>query len=185
LLVEMLAQVALQGGYRHTAKAGRNRFRVAGLDVLIENFFRVNEHQRAGSAEAHAAGAANEGVFTGRGNGFGQFVTELIRMLAEAAGTHANVDLVIELRVFGADGLGNLFEFFEGHSTAHLSSCSSICSPLIWPQSSPSVRTTGARPHAPTQRAVMRLIFPSVVVWPWGTPRRFSAAATSLSVPLM
>src|ERR1700733_2689947 len=106
-------------------------------------------------------------------------------MLAETAGAHADVDLVVVFGVFGAGGFGDLFELFECHSTAHLSSCSSICSPVIWPCSSPSTRTTGARPQAPTQRAVMRLMLPSLVVSPCGIPRRFSAEATSLSVPLI
>ncbi len=60
-------------------------------------------------------------------------VLQLVGVLAQAAGAHADVDLVVELRVFGADGFGNLFKLFDGHSTAHLSSCSSICSPVIWP----------------------------------------------------
>ena len=92
----------------------------------------------------------------------------LIGVLAEAAGAHADVDLIVVFGVFRAGRFGNLIKLFDGHSTAHLSSCSSICSPVIWPTSSPSVSTTGARPQAPTQRAVMRLMLPSLVVCPCG-----------------
>ena len=47
------------------------------------------------------------------------------------------------------------------------------------------ISTTGARLHAPTQRAVIRLICPSFVVCPVGIPSFFSAARIRLSAPLI
>ena len=50
LLIEMLTQVALQGRQRLGPQAGRNSISVAGLDVLIEDFFGVHQDQRPGGA---------------------------------------------------------------------------------------------------------------------------------------
>ena len=100
--------------------------------------------------------------------GLDQRVFQLVRALAGAGQVHADVDLVVVFLVLLLDVLGDLFELFDCHSTAHLSSCSSICSPVISPATSPSHRTTGARLQAPTQRAVIRLILPSLVVCPCG-----------------
>ena len=117
-------------------------------------------------AGPHASGAAHQ-HFLARGLGrLHQRLAQLLRALACAGQVHAHVHFVVELGVLGAYAFRYLFELFDCHSTAHLSSCSSICSAVTSPATSPSHSTTGARLQAPTQRAVIRLIFPSLVVWP-------------------
>ena len=56
-----------------------------------------------------------------------QSIFQLVRVLAEAARAHADIHFVVELRIFNANGFCDLIELFECHSTAHLSSCSSMC----------------------------------------------------------
>ncbi len=166
LLVKVLAQVALQLLDRFAAQVLHDLLCIFGTDMLIERFFRIHQNQRSGRAQPHAAGAAHKNIFALRLRLLFERSLQRVGVLAQAAGAHADVDLVVELVVFGSGGLRDLVQFFERHSTAHLSSCSIICACVIWPTSSPSVSTTGARPQAPTQRAVVRLMFPSLVVSP-------------------
>ena len=48
LLVEMVAQVALQLGNRVSTEAADNRFGVLRLDMLVERFFRVDQNEWSG-----------------------------------------------------------------------------------------------------------------------------------------
>ena len=78
-----------------------------------KRLFRINQHQWPGSAQTHASGAAHKGLFAGCFDGLRQCIFQLIGVLAEAAGSHAYVDLMIELRIFEANGFLDLFQFFD------------------------------------------------------------------------
>jgi len=52
LLIEVLAQVALQLGDGLAAQAGGNGFRITGFHVLIKNFFGIDKNERAGGARS-------------------------------------------------------------------------------------------------------------------------------------
>src|ERR1017187_7526895 len=151
----------------------------------VEVLLGVDADQGPGGAGSHAAGLAHQHLFAGSLSGLHQRILELVGALAHAGQVHADIHFEIVFCVFKVDAFRYLFKLFNRHSTAHLSSCSIICSPDISPATSPSERTTGARLQAPTQRAVIRLICPFLVVCPWGMPRCFSAASISLSAPLM
>ena len=106
-------------------------------------------------------------LFARRLGGLYQRVPQLVGALAQRRPVSMHTLISWSYFAFSCrTRFGNLFELFDCHSTAHLSSCSSICSLVISPATSPSDSTTGARPQAPTQRAVIRLILPSLVVWP-------------------
>ena len=63
LLVEVLAQVALQTHHRLAAQAIGNGLGIAGFHVLIECLVGIDANQRAGGAGSHAPSAANECAF--------------------------------------------------------------------------------------------------------------------------
>ena len=164
LKVEVLVEVALQLGDGCSAEAGDDGVSVGVADVAIESLVGIDADERAGGAGAHASGAANQHFFAGGVSGRNQGFAQLVSPLAGAGKVQADVDFVVVFCVFEGNAFGYLFQFFDGHSTAHLSSCASICSLVTSPETAPSDSTTGARLQAPTQRAVMRLMLPSLVV---------------------
>ena len=166
LQVEVLVQIALQVGYRFAAQAGHNGLGVAGIHMVIKGLLGIDSHQRAGGARPHAAGFPEEHFLAAGRDRRAERVLQLVRVLAQARQVHADVHFKIEFLVLLGDAFRYLFELFDRHSTAHLSSRSSICSADISPATSPSNSATGARLQAPTQRAVIRLMFPSFVVCP-------------------
>jgi hypothetical protein len=103
LLVKMLAQIALQLCYWLAAQASDYCIGVGSLDVLIQRLFWFHQHQRTSGAQSHAAGAAHEGLLARGLHRISQCIPELIGMLAQTAGAHAHVDLVIVLRIFLAN----------------------------------------------------------------------------------
>src|SRR5665213_2635255 len=114
----------------------------------------------------HATCAAHQHRLSRCFDGLYQRLSQLLRAVTRAGQVHAHIYFIVELGVFGLYALCNLFEFLDCHSTAHLSSCSSTCSAVASPATSPSHSITGARLHAPTHLAVIRLICPSFVVCP-------------------
>src|SRR5450631_2025163 len=106
-------------------------------------------------------------------------------MLRHAACAHAHIYFVVELLPFPLCISGYLLKLLDIHQACHLSNCSTIIGASRWATNSPSISTTGARPQAPTHRAVINAILPSLVDSPCLMPRNFSPSATSLSAPLM
>src|SRR5450631_3497589 len=164
LLFKVIIEVALERRNRIAAEAVNDRAGAIFFHVVIENFFGIHTNQRARRARSHAPSLTDENFFARSFGSFNNCSAQLVGALAGTGQIHTDVDFKVVLFVLLVDAFSYLFQFFNCHSTAHLSNCASICSPVTSPAISPSERTTGARLHAPTQRAVIKLIWPSLVV---------------------
>ena len=185
LLVEVLVQIALQFRHRLVAEAVDDRLRIRRLHLRVERLVGINAHQRSRRAGPHAAGFANQDLLAGGLRELHQRVAQLSRALARACQVHADIHFVVVLGVFLLNAFGYLFQFFNCHSTAHLSSC---CDHLLvcylarnfavadhhWRA---AAGADAARGHQADLAVLRRLALLS--------PRCFSADAISLSVPLM
>src|ERR1700728_3860271 len=172
LTIEVAAEVRIEARYGLFAQRSDYVVRVAFVHVAVAGFGGFDQDQGPGGAQAHAPGAAHMTFLLAAFGCFFQSSLYFVAVLGEAAGAHADIDLVVELLAFFDSCAGNLVEFLIVHCIVHLSSCLVSSAASMCPESSPSRRTTGARPHAPTQRAVVKETSPSGVVspaWIWSS----------------
>ena len=185
LPVKILLQMNLPGLERLLPKARNHCLCIRLLQMSVTSSDRIHQRQRPRGAQAHAAGTAHVAALAGSFRFLGQGILQLVAMLRQAARAHADIHFVIELLMLVLDSFGNLLEFLAIHGRPTLPTAP----PPALPESGRPDRhpsdATGARPHAPTQRAVVSEIFPSGVVSPTLMCRCFSVCASTLSAPLM
>ncbi len=166
--IQGLTQPLHRGG----PQAGGDVCGVGGGHIPVQQGFGdvlgMDRHQGPGGAQPHAAYAldlAGEPL----GDGALEGIEDRCGPGGLATGGHAHPHLMLQVRVQGAYLFGHVFQVVEIHCSISLRRANRS-GPVTLPRTVPSRTTAGARPQAPTQRALSTDRALSGVVSPGLTP---------------
>ena len=157
-----------QALHRGSAEAGRDLFGIPSADVAIQHGLGdipgLDRHQGTGGAEPHAAHTLHLAGVT-LADGALQGLEDRGRAGGLATRRHAHPHLMVQIGVQCTGLFGHLGQIVQVHTaiSARRSNRSSL---VTLPSTSRSRTTAGARPQAPTQRAVRTDRASSAVVSP-------------------